>query len=151
MCIRDRVTKSTSSLTQKPIEAVKSMTYPFPGYVDLYCLKDYRNKIDDQDKVIISEAVENYKAAGVITTVISASVVQMYPTIIVFSPKSFLSQIPATLPDDIRASALEYANTVGIGVDFDRNSFYSYMYDRYSQYGALFIYYNYDNLSLIHI
>ena len=143
--IRMKVTKTVAGEDYKPIEIIKAMTYPFPGYVDIYSLKNYRNTINNQDKILISEAIENYKAAGVITTVISASVIQMYPVIIIFASPSFISQIPTTLSEDIKEAALEYANGINIGNNFDRNSFYSYIYERFSQYGAIFIYYNYDN------
>lgn len=133
------------SSSEAVIQVFKSMTYPFPGYVDLYCLKNYRDNINSDDQVIVSESVENFKAAGVITTIQNANVIQLYPTIIIYSSDLALSFIPNSVIDDIRLDVLTYANDVKISQEFDRNAFYSYIYDRYNQYGNIFIYYHYDN------
>jgi hypothetical protein len=127
------------------VQVFKSMTYPFPGYIDLYCLKNYRENINLDDKVVIEEAIETYKAAGVVTTVQNANVIQLYPTIIIFSSDLALAFIPDTVVSDIRADIITFANDVKIGQSFDRNAFYSYIYDKYNQYGNIFIFYEYDN------
>lgn len=128
------------------VQVFKTMTYPFPGYVDLYCLKNYRENINASDKIVISEAIENYKAAGVVTTVQNADVIQMYPVVIVYTSNLALSFVPSTIVSDIRNDIVSFANTMNIGQDFDRNAFYSYIYDKYNQYGNIFIFYRYDDV-----
>lgn len=132
--------------TTASVQVFKSMTYPFPGYVDLYCLKNYRDNINLNDKIVVEEAVENYKAAGVVTTVQSANVIQLYPTIVIFSKNLSLSFIPNAVLDDVRNDVISFSNSIKINQNFDRNAFYSYIYDKYNQYGNIFIYYRYDNV-----
>lgn len=128
------------------IQVFKTMTYPFPGYVDLYCLKNYRDNININDKIIIQESVENYKAAGVVTTVQNADVIQMYPVVIIYTSNLALSFVPSTIVSDIKNDIIAFANTLNISQDFDKNAFYSYIYNKYNQYGNIFIFYRYDNV-----
>lgn len=132
--------------TSASVQVFKTMTYPFPGYVDLYCLKNYRNNINTNDKIVVQEAIENFKAAGVVTTVQNADVIQLYPVVIVYTSNLALSFVPSTIVADIRNDMIAFANTLNIWQDFDRNAFYSYIYDKYNQYGSIFIFYKYDDV-----
>lgn len=127
-----------------PFDVYKVMTYPFPGYVDIYCLKNYRDRVTNDDKILITESIDNFKAAGVVTTVTDASVVQIHPTIIIHTSSLTSSLVPSDIVDSIRADVIAFANTKNIGVDFIRNELYAYLYQRYNQYGNLYIYYRYD-------
>jgi hypothetical protein len=145
--VRLIVTQMVDPLTTTAsIQVFKSMTYPFPGYVDIYCLKNYRDNINLSDKVVVQEAIENFKAAGVVTTVQNANVVQLYPTIIILANTLSLPFVPSTVSDDIKNDIVLFANQLNINQDFDRNAFYSYIYSKYSQYGNIFIFYKYDNV-----
>jgi hypothetical protein len=126
------------------LDVYKVMTYPFPGYIDIYCLKNYRDLITNDDKTLIAESIDNFKAAGVITTVANASVVQIHPTIILNTNNLTNSIVPSDIITSIRNDVIAFANTKNIGVDFIRNELYAYLYQRYSQYGNLYIYYRYD-------
>jgi hypothetical protein len=125
-------------------DVYKVMTYPFPGYVDIYCLKNYRDLATSDDKTLILESVDNYKAAGVITTVANATVVQLHPTIILHTSSLTSALIPSDIVDSIRADVVAFANTKNIGTDFLKSELYTYLYQRYNQYGNLYIYYRYD-------
>lgn len=127
-----------------PYDVYKVMTYPFPGYIDIYCLKNYRDSVTTADKVLLSESIDNFKAAGVITTIVEASVIQIHPTIIIHTSDLTSSLVPSDIVDSIRADVIAFANTKNINVDFERNELYSYLYQRYSQYGNLYVYYRYD-------
>ena len=141
------ITQLADPLTESAsIEVFKTMTYPFPGYVDLYCLKNYRDNINANDKIVVEEAIENFKAAGVVTTVQNADVIQLYPVVIVYTSNLALSFVPSTIVEDIRNDIVLFANSLNIGSDFDRNAFYSYIYGKYNQYGNIFIFYKYDNV-----
>lgn len=133
-----------SSDSRPDLSVYKVMTYPFPGYIDIYCVKNYRDPITIDDKTIITESIDNFKAAGVVTTVANASVVQLHPMIIINTTNLTRSLIPSDLIESIRADIIAFANTKSVGIDFSRNDLYSYLYSRYSQYGNLFIFYKYD-------
>ena len=126
------------------LEVYKVMTYPFPGYIDIYCLKNYRDFVTTFDKGLITESIENFKAAGVITTVADASVIQIHPMIIIHTSNLTQSIIPSDIVESIRADVITFANTKNVGADFIRNELYAYLYARYNQYGNLYIYYKYD-------
>jgi len=142
--IRINMKKSSSVTVAPPFDVYKVMTYPFPGYVDIYCLKNYRDRVTNDDKILITESIDNFKAAGVVTTVTDASVVQIHPTIIIHTSSLTSSLVPSDIVDSIRADVIAFANTKNIGVDFVRNELYAYLYQRYNQYGNLYIYYRYD-------
>jgi hypothetical protein len=120
------------------------MTYPFPGYIDIYCLKNYRDPVTVADKILISESIDNFKAAGVITTVTDATVVQLHPVIIINTNSSTASLVPSDIAESIREDIIAFSNTKSVSVDFIRNELYAYLYSRYSQYGNLYIFYKYD-------
>jgi len=126
------------------LEVYKVMTYPFPGYIDIYCLKNYRDFATTYDKSLITESLENFKAAGVITTVADASVIQIHPMIIIHTSNLTQSLIPSDIEASVRADVITFANTKTVGADFIRSELYAYLYQRYSQYGNLYIYYKYD-------
>jgi hypothetical protein len=139
-----RINLKASGDGVSPLDVYKVMTYPFPGYIDVYCLKNYRDSVTTADKTLIAESIDNFKAAGVITTVTEASIVQIHPTIIINTSDLTNSLVPSDIIDSIRADVISFANTKNIGVDFIRNELYAYLYQRYSQYGNLYIYYRYD-------
>ena len=139
-----RINMLKSGSDQPNLDVYKVMTYPFPGYIDIYCLKNYRDAITSNDKTLIAESIDNYKAAGVITTVSEASVVQLHPSIIIHTSDLTKSLIPSDIVDSVRADVIAFSNMKNINVDFDRNEFYAYLYQRYNQYGNLYIYYRYD-------
>jgi hypothetical protein len=124
----------------------KAMTYPFPGYIDVFCLKNYSEKVTESDKKVIHESLENYKAAGVVTTIENADVIKINPTIVLYTSQELINYIPDSIVDDIKSVAFEYSNNLNINDNFDRNKFYSYIHDRFSQFGSIFIYYKYDNV-----
>jgi len=126
------------------LEVYKVMTYPFPGYIDIYCLKNYRDYATTYDKGLITESLENFKAAGVITTVANASVIEIHPLIIIHTSNLTQSLIPSDIAASVRADVITFANTKTVGADFIRSELYAYLYQRYSQYGNLYIYYKYD-------
>jgi len=131
--------------TNRPnLDVYKVMTYPFPGYIDIYCLKNYRDNVTNDDKTLIAESIDNFKAAGVITTISNADVIQIHPMIIIHTSNLTNSLIPSDIVDSIRTDIINFSNLKNIGVDFIRNELYAYLYQRYSQYGNLFIYYRYD-------
>lgn len=125
-------------------DVYKVMTYPFPGYIDIYCLKNYRDPVSNDDKTLLAEAIDNYKAAGVITTVTDASIVNLHPTIIIHTSNLTNSLVPSDIIDSVRTSVIAFANSKNVGVDFVRNDLYAYLYSRFNQYGNLYIYYKYD-------
>jgi len=126
------------------ISAIKTMTYPFPGYVDIYSLKNFKYGLTDLDKEIVAEALENYKAAGVITSINSASIINLYPTIVIYTLPG--GQPPlSTIVEDIRNDIRTYSESLNVATDFNRNDLYALIYRKYSNYGSIFIYYNYDN------
>jgi len=125
-------------------DVYKTMTYPFPGYIDIYCLKNYRDPVTIADKTLIAESIDNFKAAGVITTVTDASVVQLHPTIIIHTSNLTSSLVPSDIVDSIRADVITFSNAKNVSTDFIRNDLYAYLYSRYSQYGNLYIFYRYD-------
>jgi len=139
-----RLNMKSTKATGEPYDVYKVMTYPFPGYIDVYCLKNYRDSITTADKTLISESIDNFKAAGVITTVTEASVIQIHPTIIIHTSDLTNSLVPSDIIESIRADVIAFANTKNINVDFVRNELYAYLYQRYNQYGNLYIYYKYD-------
>jgi len=139
-----RIKMQKSSDGRPNLDVFKIMTYPFPGYIDIYCLKNYRDRATSDDKTLIAESIDNFKAAGVITTVADATVVQLHPTIVINTTNLTSSLIPSDLEESIRNDVIAYANTKNVGIDFSRNELYSYLYSRYSQYGNLFIFYKYD-------
>lgn len=139
-----RINMRKSGDNRPNFDVYKAMTYPFPGYIDIYCLKNYRDSITTDDKTLISESIDNYKAAGVITTVSNASVVQIHPTIIIQTSDLTNSLVPSDIVESIRADVIAFSNSKNIGVDFIRNELYAYLYQRYNQYGNLYIYYRYD-------
>jgi hypothetical protein len=128
----------------QPVTAIKTMTYPFPGYVDIYCLKNFRYGLIDSDKEIITEALENYKAAGTIVSVSNASLVNLYPTVVIYTLPGGQPP-PSTIVDDIRADIKTYSESLNVAVDFNRNDLYALLYRKYINYGSLFVYYDYDN------
>mgnify|MGYP001202498312 CR=1 FL=1 len=125
-------------------DVYKVMTYPFPGYIDIYCLKNYRDSVTIDDKTLIAESIDNYKAAGVITTISDASVIQLHPAVIIHTSNLTNSLVPSDLVESIRADIVAFSNLKNIGVDFIRNELYAYLYQRYNQYGNLYIFYKYD-------
>lgn len=139
-----RINMRKAHAGQLNFDVYKVMTYPFPGYIDIYCLKNYRDAVTIADRTLIAESVDNYKAAGVITTVTAATVVQLHPTIIIHTSNLTSALVPADIIDSIRTDVITFANTKNIGVDFVRNDLYAYLYQRYNQYGNLYIYYKYD-------
>jgi hypothetical protein len=139
-----RIVMKKSGPDRPPLDVYKIMTYPFPGYIDIYCLKNYRDRVTNNDKTLISESIDNYKSAGVITTVADATVVNLHPTIIIHTSNLTRSLIPSDIKSSIRADVITFANTKNVGVDFFRNDLYGYIYSRYSQYGNIYIYYRYD-------
>jgi hypothetical protein len=139
-----RINMRKAHAGQLNLDVYKIMTYPFPGYIDVYCLKNYRDSVTTADKTLITESIDNYKAAGVITTVSPATVVQMHPMIIIHTSDLTNSLIPSDIVDNIRADVIAFSNTKNISADFVRNELYAYLYQRYNQYGNLYIYYRYD-------
>lgn len=139
-----RINLRKSAENRPSFDVYKVMTYPFPGYIDIYCLKNYRDRVTDDDKILITESIDNFKAAGVITTVTDATVVQIHPTIIIHTSDLTAALIPSDIVESIRTDVIAFANTKNIGVDFNRSELYSYLYQRYNQYGNLYIYYRYD-------
>lgn len=139
-----RINMRKSAANRPNFDVYKVMTYPFPGYIDIYCLKNYRDLITNDDKTLIAESIDNYKAAGVITTVANADVVQIHPMVILHTSNLTNALIPSDIVDSIRTDIIAFANTKNVGVDFIRNELYAYLYQRYSQYGNLYIYYRYD-------
>jgi len=126
------------------VSAIKTMTYPFPGYVDIYCLKNFKYFLTDLDKEIVAEALENYKAAGVITSIGSASIINLYPIIVIYTLPGGQPP-PSTVLEDIRNDIRTYSGSLNVATDFNRNDLYALIYRKYSNYGSIFIYYNYDN------
>jgi len=139
-----RINMRKSDSNRPNFDVYKVMTYPFPGYIDIYCLKNYRDFVTTDDKTLISESIESYKAAGVITTVSNANVIQIHPTIVVQTSDLTNSLVPSDIIDSIRADVIAFANSKNIGADFVRNELYSYIYQRYNQYGNIYIFYRYD-------
>lgn len=139
-----RIGIQKTALSVADLEVFKVMTYPFPGYIDIYCLKNYRDAVTTTDKTLITESIESFKAAGVITTVADATVVQIHPIIIINTSNLTQSIVPSDIIDSIRADVIAFANTKTVGADFIRNELYAYLYQRYNQYGNLYIYYKYD-------
>lgn len=139
-----RINLKASGDAIEPLDVYKVMTYPFPGYIDVYCLKNYRDPVTSSDKVLIAESIDNFKAAGVITTITDATVVQIHPTIIIHTNDLTNSLVPSDIEASIRADVIAFSNTKNINTDFIRNELYAYLYQRYNQYGNLYIYYRYD-------
>ncbi len=139
-----RIGIQKTALSVSDLEVYKVMAYPFPGYIDIYCLKNYRDAVTTADKVLITESIENFKAAGVITTVADATVVQIHPLIIINTNTLTQSIVPSDIISSIRADIVAFANTKTVGADFIRNELYAYLYQRYNQYGNLYVYYKYD-------
>ena len=139
-----RINMRKSGPSRPNFDVYKVMTYPFPGYIDIYCLKNYRDPVTIDDKTLITESIDNYKAAGVITTVTDASVIQIHPLIIIHTSDLTNSLVPSDLVESIRTDVINFSNLKNIGVDFVRNELYAYLYQRYNQYGNLYIYYRYD-------
>lgn len=139
-----RINMKASGSGVSNLDVYKVMTYPFPGYIDIYCLKNYRDPVTSSDKILIAESIDNFKAAGVITTIADASVVQIHPTIIIHTSDLTNSLVPSDIEASIRADVIAFSNTKNISADFIRNELYAYLYQRYSQYGNLYIYYRYD-------
>ena len=140
--IRINMEKSGAGIDD--LDVYKVMTYPFPGYIDIYCLKNYRDRITIDDKTLIAESIDNFKAAGVITTVTEATVVQINPVVILHTNDLTKSLIPSDIVSSIRSDIVTFSNQKNVGVDFIRNELYSYLYARYNQYGNLYVYYKYD-------
>jgi hypothetical protein len=139
-----RIGVQKTDLSVADLEVYKVMTYPFPGYIDIYCLKNYRDAVTTTDKTLITESIESFKAAGVITTVADATVVQIHPLIIINTSNLTQSIVPSDIITSIRADIVAFANTKTVGADFIRNELYAYLYQRYNQYGNLYVYYRYD-------
>lgn len=140
--IRFKIAKTIA--TTQVFNVYKVMTYPFPGYIDIYCLKNYRDEITTDDKTLILESIDNFKAAGVITTITDASVIQLHPAIILNTNSSTDSIVPLDIIDNIRNDVISFANTLNVSKDFIRSELYSYLYQRYHQYGGIYIFYKYD-------
>lgn len=130
--------------TAGTVENFKSMTYPYPGYVDIYCLKNYREQISASDKVLVTEAIEDYKAAGIITNVASATVTDLFPTVVFYCTEEQKKLLPENFANGIKDDIVNYANTLGIGDKFNRNNFFGYINNKYSYLGNIYIYYKYD-------
>ena len=139
-----RITMKKSGDGRPNFDVYKTMTYPFPGYIDIYCLKNYRDAVTSADKTLISESIDNFKAAGVITTVTDASVVQIHPTVIINTSDLTSSLVPSDIATSIREDIITFSNTKNVSTDFIRNELYAYLYSKYNQYGNLYIFYKYD-------
>jgi len=120
--IRIPIVKSDSGLNS--YDVFKTMTYPFPGYIDIYCLKNYRDNVTDDDKQLITESIDAFKAAGVITTVSNASVIQLHPTIIIQTSNLTSSLIPSDIVESIINDVTTFSNGKNISIDFYRNELY---------------------------
>lgn len=142
--IRLKIKIGSDTKIGEDLDIAKILTYPYPGYVNIFGLKNNTEKLTDFDKLLIEEAIEDYKSAGVSVAIESAEVKNVYPTIVLYVPKETRSQLPVDITTQIKNGITKISNDIGIADSFDRSILVSELNKRFSSYGSIFLYIGYD-------